>query len=114
MRCLFPPEHPRTRLDMYNIVHIPNQMHFFKVNSQTTSCNNTVGNYLTSIAKLTIKTIDYENVPLERVEKALSPLVQVKSIGQPSRDPCIRPRGVLFCRGRQRNVQKHITIVFAN
>ena len=68
----------------HNIVHIPNQMRFFKVNSQTTSCNNTAGNYLISIAKVTIKTIDYENVPLERVEKALSPLVQVKSIGQPS------------------------------
>ena len=52
----------------HNIVHIPNQMHFFKVNSQTTSCNNTAGNYLISVAKLTIKTIDYENVPLERVE----------------------------------------------
>ena len=83
MRCIFPPEHPRTRLDI-SIVHIPNQMHFFKVNSQTTSCNNTAGNYLISIAKVTIKTIDYENVPLERVEKVLSPLVQVKSIGQPS------------------------------
>ena len=42
------------------------------------------GNYLSFIAKLTSKTIDYENVPLERVEKASSPLVQVKSIGQPS------------------------------
>ena len=45
------------------------------------------GNYLTFIvfkAKLTSKTIDYENVPLKRVEKARSPLVQVKSIGQPS------------------------------
>ena len=83
MRCIFAPEHPRTRLDIISSL-IPNQMHFFKVNSQITSCKNTAGNYSISIAKLTIKTIDYENVPLERVEKALSPLVHVKSIGQPS------------------------------
>ena len=83
MICIFPPEHPGKRLDIISSL-IPNQMHFFKVNSQITSCNNTAGNYLISIAKVTIKTIDYENVPLERVEKALSPLVQVKSIGQPS------------------------------
>ena len=42
----------------------------------------TAGNFLTSVAKHTSKTIDYENIPLERVEKALSPLVQVKGIGQ--------------------------------
>ena len=73
---------PPSYTTRHNIIHIPNQMHFFKVNSETTSCNNTAGNYLTSVAKHTSKTI--ENVPLERVEKALSLLVQVKSIGQPS------------------------------
>ena len=74
IRCIFPPENPRTR-----------QMHIIKVNHKSHHVTiRQILNYLTFIAKLTSKTIDYENVPLERVEKTRSPLVQVKSIGQPS------------------------------
>ena len=68
----------------HKIVHIPNQMHLIKVNHKPHHVIR-IRQVTTFITKLTSKTIDYENVPLERVEKARSPLVQVKSIGQPLR-----------------------------